>query len=71
MPWFIDTVVALDVDHVSRLDWPVEIDAGAAVSDAVGGMGPSAAIGQINPEIPARVVGVQLAGGRGTTDVLL
>ena len=71
MPWLIETVVALVAVHVKVEDWPVVIDAGDAVILTVGGTGPSAAIGQSRPLMPARVVGVHDDGGRGNTDVLV
>ena len=67
MPWSMHTVVALVVLQRQRRGLPAEIDGGDALSVAVGGTGPSAAIGHSRPLIPGRVVGVHDGGGRGNT----
>jgi hypothetical protein len=71
MLWLMETLVALVVLQVRTAVWPVTIDVGDAVMDAVGGTGPKAAIGHVRPLMPARVVGVHPAGGRGMTEVLV
>ena len=61
------TLVALVVLQLNVVDGTADIDAGKTLSVAVGGTGPSAAIGHSRPTIPGLVVGVQDAGGRGNT----
>ena len=63
--------MALVVFQVKVADWPLAIDVGDAVSVAVGGTGPSAAIGHVRPLMPARVPACSPTGGRGRTEVLL
>ena len=70
MPWLTDSVVAPDLLHDSVLDAPLAIDAGPAVNVNVGRPGVADPIAQVGPLKPGRVVGVQLLGGRGITDVL-
>ena len=72
MPWLIVTLVALVVLQVRTAVWPVAIDVGDAVMDAVGGTGPRAGIAQATPSIPVKPgTAVQPAGGLGTTEALL
>ena len=69
IPWLMLTVVALVVLQLKVADWPLAIEVGDALNVAVGGTGPCAAIGQVRPLMPGRVVGVQPDGGRGRTEV--
>ena len=71
MPWFMVTVAALPAFQVRTAVCPLVIDVGEALRVTVGGTGPSGAIGQRRPSIPVLVVGVQVAGGLGTTDVFV
>jgi len=64
----IVTELALVAFQLKVADWPLVIDAGDAVSVAVGGTGPCAAIVHVRPLIPARVAG-EPHEGRGMTEL--